>query len=198
MRFAKFLSYTFHPIVIPTLAVLFLFIGINHEIRSQSNLTILGVVFFFSYMIPVFVLLLLKRNGKIDSLSIPEVAQRKTPIMIGTFISCILYIYSLIILGDFYLSCFFLGCIVSSLLLYVGQTRGLKISIHMTGITSLVGFLVIISYTSKIDLLLYLGALILLSGLIAYSRLRLKAHNANELLMGTIVGFGGQLISLFL
>ncbi len=198
MKLAKFLSYTFHPIVIPTLTVLILFIGIDPGKGQESDLTTLAVVFFFSYVIPVIVLLVLKQNGTIDSLSIPNVAQRKIPLMLGTLISVILYSYSLLILGDLYLTFYFLGCIVSSLLLYAGQIRGFKISIHMTGISSLLGFLVMISFYSKMNLLPYIMTLILLTGLIAFSRLRLNAHTNKELIVGTIVGFAGQLISILL
>lgn len=198
MKLAKFLSYTFHPIVIPTLAVLFLFIGLDQAKDQESNLITLAVVFFFSYIVPVLVLIALKRNGSIDSLSIPDVTQRKIPLMLGTLISIILYFYSLVLLGDLYLSFYFLGCIASSLILYAGQLRGFKISIHMAGISSLLGFLVIVSYTSKINLLPYITVLIFLTGLIAFSRLRLKAHSNKELIVGTIAGFGGQLISVFL
>ncbi len=198
MKLAKFLSYTFHPIVIPSLAVLFLFIGVDQDKGRESNLITLAVVFFFSYVVPVVVLILLKRNGLIDSLSIPKVEQRKIPLMLGTLISVILYFYSLVLIGNLYLSFYFLGCITSSLVLYTGQLKNFKISIHMAGISSLLGFVVIVSYTSKINLLPYVMVLILLTGLIAFSRLQLKAHSNKELIVGTIAGFGGQLISVLL
>ncbi len=195
---AKFLRYTLHPVVIPTLAVLFLFIGLDQAKDQESNLITLAVVFFFSYVVPVVVLILLKRNGLIDSLSIPKVEQRKIPLMLGTLISVILYFYSLVLIGNLYLSFYFLGCITSSLVLYTGQLKNFKISIHMAGISSLLGFVVIVSYSSKINLLPYVMVLILLTGLIAFSRLRLKAHSNKELIVGTIAGFGGQLISVLL
>jgi membrane-associated phospholipid phosphatase len=71
-----------------------------------------------------------------------------------------------------------------------GVTFFWKISAHMTGIS---GFLAIISVTimkfSDFGLLYYFLGIILLTGVLASSRLYLNAHTPLEVLGGFLLGF---------
>ncbi|MDA3778699.1 MAG: hypothetical protein PF487_00460, partial [Bacteroidales bacterium] len=64
-----------------------------------------------------------------------------------------------------------------------------KISAHMIGIGGLTGALIAFSFSLKLNLLIYLLPVIILSGFIASSRLILKMHNPQEIYSGWLIGF---------
>jgi membrane-associated phospholipid phosphatase len=70
----------------------------------------------------------------------------------------------------------------------------IKISLHTTAISGLLGFLIYFSYFYKINLIILLAVLFALSGIIGSSRLKLKAHNLKEVSLGYVVGLGSQII----
>lgn len=72
-----------------------------------------------------------------------------------------------------------------------------KISAHMTGIGGLCGMMLAVSYRLQINLHLIIILLFLIAGLVAFSRLKLSAHNPAQVYIGFLLGVSVQLI-LFL
>ena len=67
-----------------------------------------------------------------------------------------------------------------------------KLSAHLTGIGGLVGTLVMLSIKLHTDFLALICVLIVLSGIIGMSRIKLEAHNENEVYLGFLLGFFSQ------
>ncbi len=72
-----------------------------------------------------------------------------------------------------------------------------KISLHLLGMGAITGIFFILSLKYKIDVNNYLIILLLASGLVAYSRLKLEAHNPKQIYAGFSVGFSISSIVLY-
>ena len=64
----------------------------------------------------------------------------------------------------------------------------------MMGISGLVMFLVVLSITYQVNITFALSILIFMIGLVATSRLFLKAHTFSELILGFFIGWIPQLV----
>jgi hypothetical protein len=96
------------------------------------------------------------------------------------------------IIKVFYFGCFL--SIVGALII----TLEWKISIHMIGIGGFTGAVFLLSYISNEVLLPALVIAILITGLVGYSRLSLKAHSLKQIIAGFTLGFLSETIFLLL
>jgi uncharacterized membrane protein YccC len=126
------------------------------------------------------------------------IEERKFPLLLFISISFIIghWLYKSAIVN--LLSLFFfgygLGLIFISLFLYLK----IKISLHTMAIFGLIGFLFYFSYFYRINLLGIMAALFILAGLVGSARLKLRAHQLNEVLLGGVVGLGAQLLVYYI
>ncbi|NEW79962.1 MAG: hypothetical protein GZ086_11175 [Gelidibacter sp.] len=65
-------------------------------------------------------------------------------------------------------------------------------------ISGLIGFLIYFSYFYKINIITILATLFVLAGLVASARLKLRAHQLNEVLLGGAIGIAAQFIVYFI
>lgn len=163
---------------------------------ANYKILLLLITFLGTYIIPVCGLLVLKQVNLIDSLTIPRVEQRKYPSLIMLIVSVSFTILFQFKFHDPYLKHFYLASIFSIVLLLIAQGRKLKLSIHMIGVSSLLGFVIYMSYTLKMNELALIASLSLLTGLVAWSRLNLAAHTKKELFLGLLLGLLPQIILL--
>ena len=197
MKFSKFISYFFHPINFPLIGAILFFLFIPKFIFKPQEYTILLVIFIGTYLFPILLLWLLKRFGMINSYHMVTIEERKFPTLLFISISFIIgnWLYKSLIV-DILALLFFgygLSLICSSIFLYLK----LKISLHTLAISGLIGFLIYFSHFYQINLIPIMALLFVLGGLVASARLRLRAHQLNEVMMGGIVGFVSQYIVYF-
>jgi hypothetical protein len=69
-----------------------------------------------------------------------------------------------------------------------------KASIHLVGISALTVFVGALSLHFEVNVIYSIAVLVLLNGLVATSRLELKAHTYKEILFGFLTGFLPQLV----
>jgi len=197
MKFSKFISYFFHPINFPIIGTILFFLFIPKFIFKPQEYTILVVIFIGTYIFPIVLLWLLKRFGMINSYHMVTIEERKFPTLLFISISFIIgnWLYKSLIVDILSLLFFGYGLslICTSLFLYLK----LKISLHTLAISGLIGFLIYFSYFYKINLIPIMALLFVLGGLVATARLRLQAHQLNEVILGCVVGFGSQFIVYF-
>jgi hypothetical protein len=154
---------------------------------------ILAVVL-LTIFIPIFFLILLKPLKIINSFHLENVKQRRIPLLLFTTISAFIinYIFDPVhfrIPFYFFSAVFFCGltCVLLSFLNY-------KISLHAIGISSLVTFIIGFSLLYHISNLWFISILIIALGWVISSRLIMKSHKVNELLMGLLLGAISQII----
>ncbi|WP_347173455.1 hypothetical protein [Polaribacter uvawellassae] len=195
MKFHKFISVILHPIVIPTIGVL-LFLSITpNEIRKERQYLLISIVFFSTYIVPLISLIILKTLGLIESFQVESIKERKIPLFLMLLIFYILG-NSLINISDFKeLGMLFYGTNVSLAIIYLLFSFQIKSSLHIMSLSSALGFFLLFGNIYSISILPIAVILIILIGVLASSRLQLKAHNQKEIYLGFFIGLAGQFIA---
>lgn len=198
MRWHKFLSTILHPIVMPTLGILLYFFLSPFTINFPEQLYFLTFVFSLTYVIPIIILITLKLTHKISSIDLPSIKERKVPlfIMMCLFLFLARYFSHFRNVQD--LSYLFYGTLLGLIGIYLIFALGIKTSIHLLSMGSAVGYFIVFQLIYNISVTPLILILILLSGLLASSRLYLKAHTPKEVYLGFLLGIGTQLISYYI
>ncbi|CAM1356079.1 hypothetical protein [Tenacibaculum halocynthiae] len=198
MRWHKFISTILHPIVMPTIGILLYFIFSPINLSSQQQLTILSIVFISTYIVPLLLLVFLKAIGYIKSYQVFSIKERKVPLffMIALLFFLAELFQKLNIVKD--LSYLFYGIVLGLTITYFLFFTRLKSSLHLLSMGGAVGYFLIFQVIHGINILPIIIIFIILSGLLATSRLYLKAHTPKEVYTGFFLGFTSQFIVYFL
>lgn len=197
MKFNKFISFVFHPIVVPIVATILYFIFLPRHVDETVERSIIFSSFITVYILPIIFIYLLKKLKLIETYEMVTIEERKFPLLFFTILSYILgiHLYRIGIVSE--LAIFYFGMtlvlLISYLLLYIN----FKISMHTIGIGGLIGFIGLLSYSYELNLIIILAMLFILAGLIATSRLILKAHLGKEVYLGFAIGLLSQIIIYF-
>ena len=188
MNINKLISYIVHPIVIPIIGTIIYFIILPKHTPKQMELLVISSVFIGTYVIPILFLLTLKSSKVIANLQLENIQERKFPVMF--FISILILISTLLkkVPSIMELSLFFYGMTLALVIVYLLLYVKFKASFHMIGISGLIGFFICFSYQFQVNLLLLIAFLLILAGVIATSRLNLKAHSLKEIYWGAFIG----------
>jgi len=197
MKFYKFVSYIFHPVLIPIVCTLLYFIIIPNHIPRNFAYWVLIIVFATTYIFPLLLLYFLKKVKLIENYHLSSINERKFPIFFFTALTLFLGIRLLKFNVVDLLAFSFFGCALALSISFILLFIKIKTSLHTLGISGLIGFISIISYEYKINLLVLLIILFLIFGIIATSRLKLQAHKTSEVLIGFTIGLLSQLIIYF-
>jgi len=188
MSLEKTVSILFHPVFVPTITV-FLVIKIYSNIiilENQAGIILIGTCV-FSLILPLLSVFILLLTKKIDSLEMPKKEERFLPILFGS-IWMILGFYFMKEIFSYapIMKSIYLGAIYVMLISLI-ITKKWKISLHMLAIGSATGVFIILEFLFGQNLMLLLIT-ILISGILGYSRLNLKAHSLSQIYAGFIVG----------
>ena len=197
MKLYKFISYIFHPVLTPIVCTLLYFIIIPNHITRKFAYWVLIIVFVTTYIFPLLLLYFLKKVKLIENYQLSSINERKFPILFFTSVTLFLGIRLLKFNIIDLLAFSFFGCALALSISFILLFIKIKTSLHTLGISGLIGFISIISYEYKLNLLILLILLFLLFGIVATSRLKLKAHTMSEIFIGLIIGFTSQLIIYF-
>ncbi len=194
--FLRIISYLFHPLFIPFAGTLAYFIVTPKysplELQSGNILPI----FILTIIIPIIAYLILSNLGLVSSMFIPNIKERRYPLYINILL--LLTVLYKVIPNNFTIELYYyfaglVGASFASLLLLYFN---FKSSLHMAGMGSLFMFLVSLSIHFEKNITLALSLFILASGLVATSRLYLRAHNGPEMLIGLFIGLLSQLLTV--
>lgn len=192
-----FFSYLFHPVFIPIYATLFyLFSNYSYFINKEKYLVLLEVSV-ITFVIPIMFFFLLKWSGKISSMMVPELSERKIPLVIQCFLIILLVRKSITVERYPELHFFFLGALFSTLIALILLFANKKASLHMTGISALTTFVFGLSLHHQTPNTALIIFLVLMNGLVASSRLIMKAHTPKELIIGVLLGSIPQILLLY-
>ncbi len=194
--FLTIISYLFHPLFIPIAGTLAYFqITPKYSPAAVQSGNIFPI-FILTVIIPIISYLILNNIGLIKSIFIPDLKERRYPL----YINIILYLMILYkVIPNNYtaeLYYFFIGLISAMFATLVLLFMNFKSSLHMTGIASLLMYLICLSVHFEINITIALSLTMLAVGLVATSRMYLKAHNKAELLIGLLVGLVSQLLTV--
>ncbi|MGY8970604.1 MAG: hypothetical protein ACKVK2_03380 [Flavobacteriales bacterium] len=194
MKFHKFISTILHPIVLPTLGVFLYFVFVSQSFEKRLQLIVLGLVFALTYVVPVLLLLFLRNFGFIKDFQVSTIKERRFPVIFMIFLLYFLGNTIIQIPTIRNLGILFYGTSLSLTCIYVLFSVKLKSSLHLVSMGNMIGFFLIMTNINSLSMLPIIILLILLSGMLASSRLYLKAHTPVELLIGFSLGIVCQFI----
>ena len=199
-KIARIISYIFHPLLMPTFTFGILF-GMKTYFASiltfEGKMMVLVFVFISTFLFPAVFTYFLLWTKKISSLHLEKREERTMP-----FLFTIIFYYGCwYMLKNSNVPEIYLLLMLSSTLMIILAffiNFKFKISIHTLAIGALTGIVIGISYRSGINMLLPIFLLIIISGLVGFSRLALNAHRPQEVYSGYLLGFGLMLGLLML
>ncbi|ANW94911.1 hypothetical protein AXE80_00760 [Wenyingzhuangia fucanilytica] len=183
----KALSVILHPIFLPMFGTWVYLNVLPLPISKMQIYLIFFIVTGATFLVPLLTIFLLRFMGYIKSVQVTTAHERKLPValmivnyvFLAQMLGRIWQLRELTILA--YATA--LGLIVTIFLLY----KKIKVSLHMLGMAGLLGFTIV--YGSVYDYpVLVIALLFILTGLLATVRLKLKAHNFKEIILGTALG----------
>jgi hypothetical protein len=187
---ATAVSYILHPLLVPTYIIILLLnmnVFLAFMIPLTLRLWIIGMFFMVTFCMPAMMIYLMHRKGIISSLHMEIRTERFYPLLLTTLFWIIGYslisrsglpaIYYQYLLGG-----------IAALIVAMIVNHFWKISLHMLGMGGLTGVFFGFSIRIGMDIISLLAILILLSGLVGYSRLKVNSHNPPQVYVGYIVG----------
>lgn len=164
----------------------------NNSIDSISWL--LFDVTIFTFVLPLSFLFIQKSFGKVDSLMLSDISQRKTPLLMQILLLVILITKYVTWTLHPELFFFFLGAIISALSAYILIFTKIKASIHIIAISALCYFVIGLNMHYGLQNSITIVWLFVLTAIVASSRIVMKAHSIKELIIGYVVGMLPQII----
>jgi hypothetical protein len=192
---AHLLSYLFHPALMPAAGTVLALVLSPYHISPDILIYTVFFVFGGTFLFPVMITLIFYKFGLVSGLHLENAKERRWPYLAGLvffyFTASTLREFNLppevykVILGITIL----LG--IALLLLPYHKT-----SIHMAGAGTFTTTLAFMSVVYEAQMLDFIAACILTSGLIGTARLRLVAHTPLEVLTGFFLGAISTLAAL--
>ena len=198
MRWHKFISAILHPIVMPTIGILIYFIFTPIHLNRKQQFSLLAVVFIATYIVPLLLLILLKSIGYIKSFQVHSINERRVHIFFMMTLLFMLgnFLYKISSIRE--LSYLFFGVVFGLGLIYLLFLIKIKPSLHLLSIGAAIGFFLLFQQLQSINILPIVTLLILLSGLLASSRLYLKAHTTREVYIGFFIGISSPFLAYYI
>lgn len=192
-RFANFISVVFHPLLMPSYLFLFIIFfasSMMQPLQKDALFQVLAIIFIVTFIIPAISIGTLRVSNFITDLHLTDRKQRTTPFF---FVTCFYGITAYMFYTRLNInSLIFLIFATTTLLLLTLTiiTYFWKISIHAAGIGGTIGFILAISLAYPIpNFAIALALMVIITGLIAYSRLSLNVHTPLQVYSGVLLGF---------
>lgn len=191
------ISYLLHPILFSTIASFLYFMIVPNHIPKDGQRIILTIVFATTYIIPVLLSYFLKQFKLIENYRLKTIQERKFPVI---FMILLFFLLAKLLLDTKIvdlLAFSFIGCAISLIIVYILFAFKIKSSLHTLSVAGIIGFLCVLSYSYKINLLPFIIAFFFVFGIVALARLKLQAHKEHEIYVGFLIGFISQLAIYF-
>ncbi len=187
---ARLTSIFFHPMILPSLAVIILFAipsYVSYSTPVLARRMIVGLVFLNTCIAPMLIILLMKRLGLISDLLLQNRNDRIYPIMVSVFFY--LFTYYLFRQANMpsLLNYFIMGATLLVLLGFV-ITFYWKISLHMMSMGGFTGYLIAVSLILGYEMPMLIIGSIIMSGMLGSARIKLNAHNPTQVYVGYLTG----------
>jgi len=194
--FFNVISYFFHPLFAPVGGTLIYFLITPKysplEVQSGNILPI----FILTVIIPIVTYLILRNLRMVSSVFMPSIKERRYPVIIHILLLALI-LYK-VIPNNYITELYFffvglLGAAVASLVLLLLK---FKASLHLMGVGGLLMYLINLSIHFEVNVVIAISVFTLVIGLVATSRLYLRAHTKSELVVGLVIGLLSQLLTV--
>lgn len=188
---AQFLSVIFHPVLMPTYALILIFRHssyFSYTIPEGVKAALYSIIILNTLILPVLVSYLMIKRGLIRSFEMEKREERLLPFITNLLLMLVaaFMIFKLHLPRIFFLLT--LGAAASVFIAIIINFKW-KISIHMIGIGGIIGTFFGLSTFLLVDLRIPIIFCLLLAGLIGTARMSLGAHRPLQIYAGFFVGF---------
>jgi hypothetical protein len=194
---AKINSIIFHPVFIPVYGMIILFSAptLLGYLPFTVKKLLLFILLINNVLLPLSLLLLFRYKNLISSLTINNRIERNIPLIISSLLylltSFIIFRLPIpVFLKSFIISVFILSVIITLINFYW------KISLHSAGAGALISLVVILAFKMYAPLMWYIISVIIISGIVLSSRLKLNTHSPLQVWLGLLTGFLGLSLSM--
>lgn len=194
--FLKILSILLHPIFLPIAGTITYFVITPKysplELQSGNILPI----FILTVIIPIISFLILKNLGVVSTIFLTKTNERTYPLIIQ--IALFLMILIKVIPNNYTIEVyfFFVGLLAATVACLLLNFFKFRTSLHMVSMGSYLMYLIALSIHFEINIVIAISLFTLLTGILATARLFLNANSRAEVLIGFIIGFGSQLLTI--
>ena len=198
-KFSKAYSYIFQPLIVPTLVfwLMFNFYPLIHVSEAYQHFLLLLSVL-FTFVFPAFMLIGMYRLGWIGSMDIRDRKERIVPYLVTVFFYGIML--WLMYQKDVHVSYLIpVLSMIFSIIVATIITLFWKVSAHLVAYGGLLGLLCRLSFNFYSTTLVWVFILsILLTGILMFVRIQLKAHTLAQVYVGFLLGFMVSYLSSYL
>jgi membrane-associated phospholipid phosphatase len=186
--FSQFISYLFHPGIMPTVGALFVLWSVPETYSWNTIFKITSTIFVGTYASPLIAIVLFRATKTISSVHLIEREDRIYPYITGAAcaFATAAFLKKAMAPEEIYLTVYGTAfvLIVSTILIPY-----FKSSAHMAGATGFFALFLRLHQRYGVGEPEYLLLLLLMLGAVAWSRISLKRHTLQELLSGGLLGF---------
>lgn len=181
------------------IAIVGFYFPVMLSISPQNFRIILGIVFGFTFLLPMINIIMFRYFGTISSYTLHSRNERLVPFIAIAiiYVVMIFLFYNKLPLSDSFNK---LMTIAAALVVFSAViTFFYKVSVHSLAACGMIGILLPLNKAIENNVLLWpTAAIIIIAGLIMSARLYLNAHTFNEVILGAVagfsIGFAGMLI----
>jgi len=189
-KFALALSIIFQPIFVPIYSLIILFNAdtyITYAVQPEVRKFIFLITFLNTIILPMGVFYYFYRAKLIETIHMHTAKERSLPFLTTiVFHLSTFYLFSRAPMPSLFPD-LVLGAAISVATAFVINLKW-KVSIHMLGMGGIVGTLIGLILRYQVNVVELVMALVILSGFVGYSRLRLAAHTPLQVYVGFILG----------
>ena len=197
MKTAKIISIIGHPIFHPTWMMILLLLSGITRFTPGNDWTFLTITLSMTCLLPILVIVMLKKWHFIDSYEMEERDDRLGPLFIMVlFLFVTFRFFNKIPLFSIY--SFYLTTVIVTTIIAFIITFFWKISLHALGWGCLTACLFLMTtFSMRLYLLYFIGSIVI-AGIVAAARLKLKSHSNAQIYSGFAMGFATVIIVFFL
>lgn len=188
---SNILSMVFSPLFVPIYGTAIAFAVTPLRYLTLATLVqVISIVATFTAILPLFILFIMKKTGRISDIDISNRRQRTLPIilMLVCYILAMLYIAG--VHGPAWLILYFASGIATALVLgIITVACKWKISMHGAGMGNLIGLVVALEAfgISDFNLLWLISVIIIVAGMVGTARIILNKHTIMQVFCGTVL-----------
>jgi len=198
MKLSKLISFAFHPVLMPTYALLLLFqfTPLFSEFMSNEQKTqILKLTFIFTFLLPFFSVIILKKLKVVSSYYMENQEERRWPLLFALGWYYLLFLLFETLHIHFAVVYLLVGAMLI-LLISAIISNFWKISLHMLGIGGVLGAFLAIHTLFGGNIFLII-TLLFCAGFIGFARVNENAHSLKQIYLGFAVGVGAEFLIFY-
>ncbi len=199
--FFKAISIIFHPVFLTTMGMAYIvFVSQNPalDVPVGKEVQWLLITFYSTMFMPLFVVFLLWKLKFIQSFEMKTVKERYVPLIVCmSFYFWVFWIFHLTLGASPWIKTFLLASFITMVFLFL-VTIFNKISLHVGAISGVTAYALLLNISTGFQDVLFLMASIVIFALIVLSRINLKAHTTQQLVMGGVLGSLASIIAFFI